>query len=644
MPLQARCWLVFGLQPALLARAGSVERFEARRFVRPHIVVVTLLASSSPATLAVPATGASFHGTALRIAGGVVLLLAVLAPFEIPLITLTWPPLVVTSLEVVLVGALAAGAGLYLADPRRFVWRTPVTAPGVALGAAFGLAASFAPQFPGNAFRFTARFLAAGLVALLVINVIRTAASARRLVASIVTIAAIVGAVAVLEAAEVTRVMQALTWFRPGFHVVGGQVRATSTLGYPTTASMCLEVAFAWGLWLLVSTVESGARRSAAAIFVALCVVAAGVVATFTRAGLISLAVSLAIVGGLRVAKLGRFDRAQIAIGLLALAVLGAVLVSRSPSRLVARWSTEGSQAWYGAQYEVPSTLRFVPGGRYRVPIAVTNTGRLAWRSDETPPFALSYHWVAAGSRHVAEFNGRRTPFVDPVQPGERAELRAVVIAPTLPGWYELVWDVVHERRAWLSTEGVRPARTAVRVDGPPATRSGDVMAELPPTAVRPDRRSLWGAALALAAAHPLLGVGPDNFRLSYGPHLGLATWDRRVHANNLYLEVLAGAGVIGLAALLWIVAAAGLSLWQRWRAAPAATATAAAAAIAVWTAIAGHGLVDTFLAFTPTYVMFAIAAGLAFSPGSRDCQPQPSDRAGRSPSPAPPAAHAHRV
>ena len=39
-----------------------------------------------------------------------------------------------------------------------------------------------------------------------------------------------------------------------------------------------------------------------------------------------------------------------------------------------------------------------------------------------------------------------------------------------------------------------------------------------------------------------------------------------------------------------------------------------AAASLAACAAIAAHALVDSFLTFTPTYVVFAIAAGLLFS------------------------------
>jgi O-antigen ligase len=69
-------------------------------------------------------------------------------------------------------------------------------------------------------------------------------------------------------------------------------------------------------------------------------------------------------------------------------------------------------------------------------------------------------------------------------------------------------------------------------------------------------RLELWGAALRLIQTRPLLGVGPDNFRHLYGAQLGLETWDERVQANNLYLEVLADVGLLGLAAFLWVIAA----------------------------------------------------------------------------------------
>src|SRR4029078_7731460 len=86
------------------------------------------------------------------------------------------------------------------------------------------------------------------------------------------------------------------------------------------------------------------------------------------------------------------------------------------------------------------------------------------------------------------------------------------------------------------------------------------------------------------------------------------------VHSNNMYLEVLAGAGLAGLASLLWFLGAWGAALVGRCGERPAEHIMPAAAMLAAWLMIAGHGLVDSFLSFTTTYLAFAIVLGLSFS------------------------------
>src|SRR5207245_1243891 len=80
-------------------------------------------------------------------------------------------------------------------------------------------------------------------------------------------------------------------------------------------------------------------------------------------------------------------------------------------------------------------------------------------------------------------------------------------------------------------------------------------------------RADLWRAALRMFAQRPLLGFGPDNFRHLYGAYLGLQVWDERVHANNLYLELLADVGVLGAAAFALVVTPAIASLVRGLRA-----------------------------------------------------------------------------
>ena len=454
---------------------------------------------------------------------------------------------------------------------------------------------------------------------------------ARFLVRLFLGVATVVAVIAVLESAQVPWVMRALTFFRPGFHVVGGQLRATSTLFYPTIASMYLELAFACGLWLLFD--DRGPRRLEGFFaFAGLATIGAGIAATFTRAGLLGMAAALALVGAVRIARMG--FRAAALGRLIALAAVLAIiaLVQHSPELLITRISSEGSQAWYGARYEVPLTLDLDTGRTHQIPITLTNTGRLTWDSTRQPAYAVSYHWLRAGSEAVIQFDGQRTPFAEPVPPGVSVTMPVFVTAPGQAGDYTLVWDVVLETRAWLSTEGVLPARTLVRVEGEPSGAVTTTMNHLPRTIVRPGRLALWSAALRMTREHPWLGVGPDNYRHLYGPYLGLKSWDDRVHANDMYLDVLAGAGVIGFGALVWLIGAWGVALVRRCRETPVDRLMPAIAWLAAWLMIAGHGLVDSFLSFTTTYLTFAVVLGLSFSrawirPHTSVLEPRHADR-----------------
>lgn len=554
------------------------------------------------------------------------LLVAAVSPFERPL-PLAAGGFTVTTTELAVTAALIVGAMAWLAqrsagaaghDPVAVPWARPLIWPGLVLLMVVLAAAAFAPEFRGNALRAWGRLVAAAGVVVLTVRVITTPRRAGQLIATLLAAGALVGLLAVLELMQVPWVMDALRAFRPGFHVVGGQVRATSTLIYPTIASMYLEVVFALGLfWMLRDESREPAGRADLAIlpFAALSLVGAGIIATFTRAGLITLALSLAIAGALSVVAPRRGNRVPARLALLAGVLVALVLASRSPQMLVTRMSTEGSQDWYGAAYLVPSTLTLRPGSFNDIPVTLSNRGWITWQSDQLPVFALSYHWLTSDTEEVVIFDGLRTPFARPVAPGDRAPVMARVRAPGYPGTYVLVWDVVHEHRTWLSIEGVDPGRTVVTVEGEALTPPLGTHGRLPSSVMRLPRRLLWHTAIEVARNHPWLGIGPDNFRQVYGRYLSLASWDTRVHANNTYLEVLAGTGVAGLAAVAWLMVAAVRATWARWRALPQAAVPLFAAALASAAAIAVHGLLDSFLTFTPTYVVFALAVGLLFSP-----------------------------
>ena len=147
-----------------------------------------------------------------------------------------------------------------------------------------------------------------------------------------------------------------------------------------------------------------------------------------------------------------------------------------------------------------------------------------------------------------------------------------------------------------------------------------------PRPTVRPGRLQLWRAAWRMFAAHPIAGVGPDNFRLVYGGYLGLANTDERTHSNNMYIEMLAGGGLLVAGAFGWLAwrsAACAIGLAAIPPGAGGAGAALALGLSAALVAIGVHASVDSFLSFTPTYVLFALTLGCAAA-----CARRTGDRA----------------
>ena len=337
-------------------------------------------------------------------------------------------------------------------------------------------------------------------------------------------------------------------------------------------------------------------------------------IATFTRSGLITITLSLALYGAVLYVRRRQWGSEHRRLAVLAAVLVALVLMSRSPQMLLARMSVEGSQDWYGAVYDVPRQLTMRPDSFNDIEVTLSNEGRLTWQSTAEPPFSLSYHFLQADSEDVVIFDGLRTPFAQPVEPGDEVLVKARVRAPGYPGTYLLIWDVVQEHRTWLSLEGVYPGRSIVSVEGTPVGAPLPSRGRMPSGVMRMPRSVLWEAAFGIAREHPLLGIGPDNFRHTYGRRLGLAAWDERVHANNSYIEVLVGMGVLGLSATAWLMFAALRSGTRSLVEVSDARLPIVAASFAACAAIAVHALVDSFLTFTPTYAVFAIAAGMLFS------------------------------
>ena len=541
----------------------------------------------------VPTQTAAFTGVAM---------LALVAPFETtsPLVRL--PAQSISSLEAAIAVACLLAALAIVARGLRDAPRPPIAAPWLAFFAACLVAALASPISRSNALHMTGRIGAAFAIFMTTVAAANTPARARTIAALLVASGVAVAALAILEYLNIAAVLQLLTAFRPGITTVGAQLRAGGPLQYPTIASMYLEIVFAIGTGLLVIAVDRGDRRRTLLLIATLLLVSEAIALTYTRAGLISLAATLAIAMTIRIRTRG-FDAGARTLSALAVAVAALFLASRSTESLWLRLTSEGQESWYRADITAPARLVLGDGDVAAVAVKVTNTGRLVWDSTAQPPFYFSYHWLSDSGTAVVAFDGLRTAFEAPVRPGDTVALTAHVRAPQQPGPYRLVWDVVQEGRLWFSTEpGALLAASEANVSG--SGRRGAalfMLAPLPKPTVRPGRVQLWRAALAIAGAHPIVGIGPDNFRLAYGSYAGIAAPDLRTHSNNMYFEVLTGTGLLGASAFVWL-------LWSIGRSVDAANLGAVCALVA----IALHGLVDSFLSFAPTYVVFGVILGLA--------------------------------
>lgn len=147
-------------------------------------------------------------------------------------------------------------------------------------------------------------------------------------------------------------------------------------------------------------------------------------------------------------------------------------------------------------------------------------------------------------------------------------------------------------------------------------------------------RVQVWRSALAMAADHPWLGVGLDNFLYQYrGRYILPEAWQEPnlPHAHNVLLDFLTRLGALGLAALM----AALVSFFRlgsqnlRQNADPDLRALAVGLTASMVGALA-HGMVDTAYWFVDLAFVFMMTLGLMAAAG-RHAEPTPDRQ--RSPS-----------
>jgi len=516
------------------------------------------------------------------------------------------PALLLAGFQITLL-ELVAGVGLVVLA---WSWRARlalvIRRPPLAVRAllAFGLvnliSAALAADNSAPAFKFALRMCVMSASALVIAAAPRAAigTALRGLPAS----GLVVATLSIAEGAGLRTLDPMLDLFREMPFNVAGVRRASAGSEYPNQAA-AFQIA-ALLAWAGLAARAGTAKRALVAV-----VLSAGILFTYSRGALVSAALALLVVATLA----GRF--AQPAIRRSSLVVLASLagssaLFAASTEVFRLRLGSEGTERWYDARYApADATLHLGLSERRVLHVSVTNAGRKSWSRREA--FHLSYHWYDTARKVLQD--GGRTDLPRDLEPGESAALAAEVVAPDRRGRYLLIWDMVHEDTTWFSGQGVRPAVVTAAIGL--GEHEPLVPTAAPPGEIgwRPGRAELWRLALAMGQAHPLLGVGPDNFRWLYGRWAGQPYGDSRVFANNTLLEAFATTGLLGAAALLlaWLFAFAGAA--GALRSALAGTAgETAAALVALLAGLAVHGAADYFLAFTGHYLLFGAAIGAA--------------------------------
>jgi hypothetical protein len=498
--------------------------------------------------LAVPCWPAAVYPAAV--------LLALVLPFEAIQPVLVTPWVSLTDEKLVLLVAVLAWVALGArAAPSNAEWRAVL--PSLTLLLVALVAALNAPEFGDEALHFVWRLAAAAFVLLLAL---RVASDHRRLTGllwAIILGAGLSALVGLGEASGWPALNQMLSLFKVAPTQVAGELRVSASFEYATIAAMYFEMAAPLAIVLAARSTGSRSRLLALTI-AALCT--ANVVLSLSRAGILTLGLVLAVLLATAWLKPQLRRIAVPALASAAVLVAGvAILAARSPVfdlRLV----TESDADWYGAAYIAPTAVSLTSAEPATIAVDVRNEGRIVWSRLGNRPFALGYRWLTADGTGVLDVAPGEVALTRDVAPGETIHLQTLVQVPALPaGAYRLDWGMLQRDVLQFYERGWANAETSVTV-----SPGFFAVAAMPAVLARDDaeapwvvgRLELWGAALRLIQTRPLLGVGPDNFRHLYGAQLGLETWDERVQANNLYLEVLADVGLLGLAAFLWVIGA----------------------------------------------------------------------------------------
>lgn len=544
------------------------------------------------------------------------MLLAFILPMEIDAPWIQIGPLDVTNVEICLGIVLLLALVRWAIDGQPAL-RIPRTWQllGAFFLAALLISTLAAPVYRENSLLATLRTLSGIALTLATIIIVRSKRDLAYVAAALAggaLVASIIGLAEIAQGDEIAW----LSYFREAPTVAGGILRLSGTFDYSNQAAMFIEAT----LPLLAALVVLAWRRKRTGLTIGLFLGAMILVQTalfsYSRSAiaLVVLFSLMAIFGSIWIRNRRSFDGANVLIflGLGALLIVVVNVLTDPAWRL--RLTSEGDIAWYQIEMQAPAILNLEANQEELVTITVKNEGVLSWTSSGISPIYLSARWVHPESEN--QFAKQpRWALARTIDPGETETMDVLLRAPAVAGEFTLIWDLVQENVTWFGAKTGNETSTEVSVSGDGSlseaeqglVESGELVEEWQIPAPIPGRSVLWRAALDLWQERPILGIGLDNFRLRYGEELGHELYDQSIHTNNWYIEMVVSLGLLGaLPFLIWLGVLV-IDMIRRIRTGGIWTVAIAVALIAYLL----HGLLDYFLLFNPTGLLFWMLVGM---------------------------------
>ncbi len=412
--------------------------------------------------------------------------------------------------------------------------------------------------------------------------------------------------------------------FQPHRFWLMDRVRLHSTMEYPNTAGSFLAACLLASLSLVACRYSPLARRSMTWIWAISAALQASAL-TFTHSrgatGSAILGLALATWLGRGFALKTPWKWAAVACFAMLAAAISYQIFLRYTGPHTQGASQEHRAARFGLAAD-EETMHLSPGSKYRKTIRVRNDSPFLWTREE---FGIGYRWIdlengeAVGLREVAAI------FQETLSPGRWTEFEVWLGTPPRAGEFLLIWFVIRrfpelrELENSFSPAIICSLHPSGEKQPHALSDKGQYYLKLIREERRrlmlldvPDRWDLWHAALKMFLSRPLLGAGPDNFRLLKWKYMKAQKGDETILANSLYLEYLANSGIAGLASLLWLVVEFAKCLGQKLRLAEESRDRGVAFfGVAFFAAFLTHGLVDYFLKFTPAFLLFWLFMGV---------------------------------